>query len=80
MNGMFIDGSEYISMVDAARQSGYTLRTINRLARTGKIDAKPIGSTWIVAVNFAEKYRSVKPQRKPRAEAGRRREGKASGG
>lgn len=75
-----IEGREFWSLDEATRRSGYDYAYLRRLASTGKVDARRIGASWVLAATFIDEYRSVKPQRKPRAEAGRRREGKASGG
>lgn len=56
MDSLEIDGKEYISSREAARQHSYTTDYVGQLIRKGSLVGKKVGRTWYVEAASLEKY------------------------
>lgn len=69
---MQIDGENFISSKQAAKQTGYAQDYIGQLSRKSLIDARRIGGLWYVSLDSLEAYKKkadeYKPQPPTRAE------------
>jgi len=58
---------DLITLNEAAKLSGFTMRHVRHLAKTGEIWAKKLGRNWFTTVQAVQKYLSLnkKPGPKP---------------
>ena len=60
------EGKTYIDLAEMAEQSGYDPGHLERLARSGDIDA--VYAHWLINPESLKAYVEAKPQRKPRGD------------
>lgn len=51
---------ELISLAEAAKLSGFSLRYLQDIAKRGRLRAKKIGRDWLTTVAAVEKYKATR--------------------
>ena len=53
---------KYITLIEAAKITGYTTSHLRRLLRTGKLEGVKFGRDWFVTIEAIEKYKATNPR------------------
>lgn len=53
---------EYITAEEAAKESGYTVRHIQKLLKSGRIPGKRFGRAWMLTREAVMAYKAANPQ------------------
>jgi hypothetical protein len=53
---------EYITVEQAAEQSGYSVRHVQYLLKTGRVEGKKFSSVWMVTFEAVMAYKATDPR------------------
>lgn len=63
---MKLGDEEWITVADAARQSGYSERTIQHLLRTGRIKGMKVRRDWLTTLQAVTDFKRKAKRGRPR--------------
>jgi hypothetical protein len=60
------DKEKWITVKDAAEQSGYAISTLQWLLRAGKVEGMKFGRDWLTTIEAVEKFKNTAKPGRPR--------------